>query len=331
MRTLEPHAAAHKDTVVAVGVFDGVHLGHQELLRAASRISRDSGLPLLALTFAPHPRTLTGTPNGYERLLTPPDEKSELFADAGSDYLLVLPFTRELASTPPRIFAGEHLAARCRAKHVVCGFNFTFGYKGAGTPHDLASWGAELGFAVSVVPPLEVRGIAVSSTRIRSALMSGDPGEAWACLGRPYCVTGVVAPGDGRGKKIGVPTSNLALPPDKMLPANGVYAAYARVKVEGIESILTRPAVVNVGTRPTFGGDGVRVEAHIPGFDGDLYGRAMQVLFLERLRNERRFDNAGALLSQVGEDAKLALAACQKARSFTLPVAYDRMLALNLP
>lgn len=325
-------AAATNGTVVALGVFDGVHLGHQELFKEAARQRNSSGLPLVAMTFAPHPRTLTGKPNGYDRLLTPLAEKAALLEDAGADYLLVIPFTRELASTPPRQFAEAYLAGQCRAKHVVCGFNFTFGHKGAGTPEDLVRWGPELGFSVSVVPPFSLGGSTVSSTRVRTALDAGDVPEATTCLGRPYCLYGVVARGDGRGKRIGIPTSNLSVPEDKFLPAIGVYAAVARVKVDSVtgapEAFL---AVANIGTRPTFGGEGVRVEVHIPGFSGDLYGRPMQVFLTEYLREEQKFEDAESLRRQVGLDVGRAAAASGKVPSFTLPGAYDRMLASELP
>ena len=332
MKTIEANEMASESTVVALGVFDGVHLGHQELFHEASSIRQGSGLPVMAMTFHPHPRTLTGSPNGYDCLLTPPGEKAALLADCGSDYFSSLPFTRELAATPPREFVRTYLVEKCRAAHVVCGFNFTFGHKGAGNPRDLSLWGREMGFAVRVVPPFVAGADTVSSTRVRSALASGDVQEAALCLGRPYCLTGRVAPGDGRGRRIGIPTSNLSVQEDKIVPGNGVYAALVRVMVEGVDDgAKERLAVVNVGTRPTFSGEGVRVEAHIPGFSGDLYGRGMQVLFIERLRDERKFDGADSLRAQVEEDVRRALAASQKACSFTLPGAYDRMLALELP
>ncbi|MGE5579182.1 MAG: bifunctional riboflavin kinase/FAD synthetase [Bacillota bacterium] len=328
----EIHRAAATGTVVALGVFDGVHLGHQELFKEAARQRSSSGLPLVAMTFAPHPRTLTGNPNGYDKLLTPLLEKSALLEDAGADYLLVIPFTRELASTPPKQFAEVYLAGQCRAKHVVCGFNFTFGHKGAGTPEDLVQWGREMGFAVSVVPPFSMDDSTVSSTRVRTALDLGRVPDATMCLGRPYCLCGVVDRGDGRGKRIGIPTSNLSVPEDKFLPATGVYAGIARVKADSVTEAPTAfLAVVNIGTRPTFGGCGVRVEVHIPGFSGELYGRPMQVFLTEYLREEQRFEDAASLRKQVRLDIERAAAASGKVPSFTLPGAYDRMLASELP
>ena len=325
---------AGKDTVVALGVFDGVHLGHQTLLREAAKISAQDGLPLVAVTFHPHPRSLTGQTNGYDRLLTPPEEKAALIEDCGATHLVTLPFTKELASTPARNFAVRYLHDTIRAKHVVCGFNFTFGYRGAGTPQDLAEWGRELGFATHIVPPYVAGGEVVSSTRVRAFLEDGDTVAAAQCLGRPHCVWGRVSPGDGRGRRIGTPTSNLAVPEDKLLPADGVYAAWARFVAGGSGQPLRAeesPCVVNIGTRPTFGGSGLRVEVHIPGFSGDLYGRPMQVFFLRRLRDERRFPDASALKAQIEEDIAETLRTYAEGPSFTVPGAYGRMLASELP
>lgn len=363
MRTIQRGSeAAGAGAVAALGVFDGVHLGHRALFREASALRGDAGLPVVAVTFHPHPRTLTGQPDGYDRLLTPPDEKSALIEDESADYLMSVPFTRELASTPPLEFARSFLAGELQARRVVCGFNFTFGYRGAGTPEDLVRWGKDLGFSVTVVPPCEAGGEIVSSTRIRAALAEGDVAGAALCLGRPYCLAGRVTPGDGRGRRIGIPTSNVEIPDGKIVPGNGVYAALARVAVSpgGIavprswKRVLIREhlAVVNVGTRPTFGGEGVRVEAHIPGFDGVLYGQTIQVFFLGRLRDEQEFPGALALRAQVEEDVGEAQAAFGaglsrdrvlsrggaapggapgQGASFTMPGAYDRMLASSLP
>lgn len=335
-----------KGTIAALGVFDGVHLGHLALFSEAASCRARSGLPLVAMTFHPHPRTLTGEPNGYTRLLTPPEEKAALIEDAGAGYLLTVPFTREFASTPPYEFARRFLRDQLHARHVICGFNFTFGFRGAGTPQDLVDWDADLGFSVSVVPAFAAGQSAVSSSMVRAALVDGDVSEAAQCLGRPYCVSGTVVAGEGRGHKIGIPTSNVDVPADKLLPGNGVYAALARVMVsldeaaameaghgsQGSYGIRSSLAVANVGTRPTFDGQGVRLEVHMPGFEGQLYRRVMQVFFLARLRREVKFPSAAALLAQVEEDVRAAREAAQhKGSSFTMPGAYDRMLASSLP
>ncbi len=321
--------------VAAIGVFDGLHLGHQALLLEAKRVGDAARLPVLLMTFHPHPRMLTGNPNGHDMLLTPPEEKAFLAEDSGAAYFLSLNFTKELAATSPADFVRDYLVGGVRAVHVVCGFNFTFGYRGKGTPAALQRWGLEEGFGVTVVPPFEMGGETVSSTRVRDALKAGRVSEAASLLGRPYCLYGRVERGDGRGQRIGFATSNITAPEDKVIPATGVYAAHARFHDEN--GIVSLPSVVNIGTRPTFGGEGVRVECHIPGFDGSLYGKFMQVFFLERIRDERRFPDASSLREQVRSDIMFMQSgmgpegAWRKPASFTVPGGYDRMLQANLP
>jgi len=328
-------AVLPEKVVAAIGVFDGFHLGHQSLLSEAKRVSGLKGYPVLLMTFHPHPRTLTGNSGGYERLLTPRDEKALLAEDFGAAYFLSVDFTRELAATTPAHFVGDYLVKALSVAHVVCGFNFTFGYRGSGTPTELKEWGAELGFGVTVVPPFEVDGETVSSTRIRNALEKGEVSHAARLLGRPYCLHGRVERGDGRGHRIGLPTSNISVPADKVIPGNGVYAAYARFL--GEDGIVSLPSVVNIGTRPTFGGQGVRVECHIPGFQGSLYDREMQVFFVEKIRDEVHFPDASSLREQVLDDIRFLRSgigpegAWLKAHSFTLPGGYDRMLQTHLP
>jgi riboflavin kinase/FMN adenylyltransferase len=321
--------------VAAIGVFDGLHLGHQALLLEAKRVGDAARSPVLLMTFHPHPRMLTGDPEGHDRLLTPQEEKAYLSEDSGVFYFLSLNFSKELAATSPEDFVRDYLVRGVRAAHVVCGFNFSFGYRGKGTPADLQRWGLEEGFGVTVLPPFEMGGETVSSTRVRDALKAGNVSLAASYLGRPYCLYGRVERGDGRGHRIGFATSNITIPEDKVLPATGVYAAYARFYDD--DRIVSLPSVVNIGTRPTFGGEGVRVECHIPGFDGTLYGKFMQVFFLERIRNERRFPDASSLREKVRSDIGFLRSgmgpegAWRKPGSFTLPGGYDRMLQANLP
>ncbi len=316
--------------VAAIGVFDGFHLGHRALLSEAKRVSGLEGYPVLLMTFHPHPRTLTGNSGGHERLLTPREEKAFLAEDFGASYFLSVDFTLSLIHISPDDFVTDYLVQGVGVAHVVCGFNFTFGYKGSGTPGDLKRWGSEQGFGVTVVPPFEMDGEIVSSTRIRNSLEKGEVSHAARLLGRPYCLYGRVERGDGRGRRIGLPTCNISVPDDKLIPGNGVYAAYTRFL--GESGIECHPSVVNIGTRPTFGGKGIRVECHIPGFRGNLYDREMQVFFLEKIRDELHFPDASSLRERVLEDIKFLWSgmgpegAWLKARSFTLPGGYDRML-----
>jgi len=357
-----------QEVIVTIGVFDGVHRGHQELFRQASRIKEEMNIGILVITFFPHPRSLVG--DFEDSFLTPPGEKIALIGDLGVDYYWAIAFTKELSSLMPLAFAEEYLCQKIRTKHVVCGFNFTFGHKGMGKPQDLVKWCRKLGFGVTVVPPYTIKNEIVSSSKIRDYLSRGLVEKAWEYLGRPYCVYGKVTKGNGRGKKIGFPTSNINIPQDKFLPQNGVYAAWVRVAMTDgnqysvdlgrkihrrVKSVLgscvhndrhllkkmrmvTRPAVVNIGTRPTFGGVHTRVEVHIPGFCGNLYGDNMQVFFVKRLREERKFDSWQALRRQIKDDVETAMESLVPNQrsgsddvSFTLVKAYDRIFHANLP
>ncbi|HHW27083.1 MAG TPA: riboflavin biosynthesis protein RibF [Firmicutes bacterium] len=332
MRVIEPtRVEPGTEVIAALGVFDGVHAGHQALLREAVRLKEKLNIPACAVTFHPHPKSVLANSEAPVSLLTPPEEKRELISDLGLDLYWQMDFTRDLAQTPPVDFVRRYLIEAIRVRHVVCGFNFTFGDKGRGKPEDLVKLGNEYGFQVSVIPPFTAGGEVVSSTRIRADLEAGRVGDAWDCLGKPYCVYGTVTRGDGRGRAIGIPTSNVLVQEGKMIPGNGVYAAWVRARcTDGTR--LEGAAVVNVGIRPTFGGNDVRVEVHIPGFSGELYGQKIQVFFVRRLRDERAFVDAGALRIQVQEDVVLALSdprlrpGSGKTPSFTLPEAYDRML-----
>jgi len=280
---------------VAVGNFDGVHRGHQALVAAAVARSRATGGAAVVLTFDPHPARVL-RPQEAPAALTTLAQKEELVAALGIDRLVVVEFDTRLAALSPEAFAREVLQHALGARHVVVGESFRFGRGREGDPRRLEALGASLGFAVEVVPPLLDGGRAISSSRVREALESGDVGEARTLLGRDYFVDGEVVRGDGRGRTIGVPTANLA-PEEQILPANGVYAARCRTGAGAWHA-----AAVNVGERPTFGGGRVRLEAHLLDFEGDLYGARLRVAFHERLRGEQRFDGKDALVAQIRRD-----------------------------
>jgi riboflavin kinase/FMN adenylyltransferase len=280
---------------VAVGNFDGVHRGHQALVAAAVARSRATGGAAVVLTFDPHPARVL-RPQEAPAALTTLAQKEELVAALGIDRLVVVEFDTRLAALSPEAFAREVLQQALGARHVVVGESFRFGRAREGDPRRLEALGASLGFAVEVVPPLLEGGRAISSSRVREALESGDVGEARTLLGRDYFVDGEVVRGDGRGRTIGVPTANLA-PEEQILPANGVYAARCRTGAGAWHA-----AAVNVGERPTFGGGRVRLEAHLLDFEGDLYGARLRMAFHERLRGEQRFDGKDALVAQIRRD-----------------------------
>ncbi len=326
------NADSHKGAVLALGVFDGVHLGHQALFKEAIDVSRKLGVSSMAATFHPHPKTLVAGFDSSKSLLTPAEEKMALIEHSGLDYFWPISFTKQLADTSPEDFVADYLAGVIGARHVVCGFNFSFGKGGMGKAEQLLDLGPKYGFTVSVVSPVEVGREVVSSTRIRRCLDDGSLREAWDCLTRPYCVYGTVKRGDGRGKTIGLPTCNLDLPKVKALPGKGVYSALARAidpKGQTGHEILEKPSVVNIGTRPTFNGQDIRVEVHIPGFRGDLYGEKLQVFLTGKIRDEKAFQSGAHLREQVQKDILAAVS--EPWDSFTVPKVYDKMLSLKVP
>lgn len=284
---------------VTVGNFDGVHLGHRELVARTVSEARGAGGTAVVLTFDPHPARLL-TPGRAPRELTTLPQKEELLAGLGMDRLAVVPFTRELAALPADVFVREVLVGTLGARIVVVGESFRFGHRKQGDVALLKALGGELGFAVRALAPVLQGGEPVSSSRVREALRAGDVRAARALLGRPHFVDGLVVRGDGRGRTIGVPTANLA-PENEVVPARGVYAGRCRL-ADGAE----RLALVNVGRRPTFGGGRMTVEAHLLGFDGELHGARVRLSFEERLRGERRFAGQEALVTQIRRDAERA-------------------------
>ena len=283
---------------VTIGNFDGVHRGHQTLVAASVEEARRSGGTACALTFDPHPaRVLDAARAGPA--LTTLEQKAELMAALGLDALVVVPFDAPRAGQDAESFVREVLAGALHARTVVVGTAFRFGHGRAGDAALLSSIGAALGFRVLPVPPVEHDGQPISSTRIRRVLADGQVDEAAALLGRWFFVDGTVDRGEGRGRTIGIPTANLDVI-NEALPARGVYAGWCRLL--GAEGAPRWPAVVNVGQRPTFAGRHVTVEAHLLDRDQDLYGRHMRLEFAVRLRDERAFDGAEALVAQIRRD-----------------------------
>jgi len=253
-----------------------------------------TGNVAVAITFDPHPATTLG----YDPppLLTTVEQRAELLAALGLDVVLVLPFTLATARTPATDFI-ETLMHHLRLAELWGGPDFTLGHRREGNISFLRCLGAERGFAVRIVEPVEWEGALVSSSRVRAALRTGDVPQATGCLGRPYRLAGVVVRGDGRGHSIGVPTANISPPPERLVPANGIYACLAHTKHLG-----THPAVINIGTRPTFPGHTLAVEAHLLDFDADLYDQVLALNFIARLRDERAFPTVNALVEQIHDD-----------------------------
>jgi riboflavin kinase / FMN adenylyltransferase len=268
---------------VAVGEFDGVHLGHREVIRGSDTV----------LTFEPHPRTVVA-PDSAPKLLMSLDTKADLIAGLGVQELVVIPFDGSFAAQSPEEFIERELVERLGAERVSVGENFRFGHRARGDAKLLAAQDA---FETRVARLVELDGEIISSTHIRGLVSAGDVAAAARFLGAPFQIRGSVAHGDKRGRTLGYPTANLVPDPRLVVPDHGVYAC--RAFVGGEEHV----AAVNVGVRPTFKtGRGLLVEAFLVDFEGDLYGDPLRLDFIERLRGERRFDSVDALVEQMGRD-----------------------------
>jgi riboflavin kinase / FMN adenylyltransferase len=278
---------------VAIGVFDGVHVGHRRVIDGADTV----------LTFEPHPLRVLH-PDAAPKLIMPFEIKRDVIEGLGVEELIVISFDDEFSSIAPEDFCSRILVEALGAKSVSVGENFRFGAKARGDPQMLASRDE---FETRVVPLVEVDGEIVSSTRVRSLVAAGEVEAATRCLGAPFLLEGTVVEGDERGRKLGFPTANIVPSDDLVSPGHGVYAAFA----DG------RPAAVNVGVRPTFEtGRGLLVEAYLIDFDGDLYGRTLRIAFISRLRGERRFAGVEELIAQMHRDVEAARELCA---SFTPP------------
>ncbi len=282
-------------SVVTVGVFDGVHRGHQQLIDRAVAVARDRDLPSVLVTFDPHPAELV-RPGSHPAQLTTLRRRADLAAELGIDAVCVLPFTPELLRTEPAAFAHHVLVERLHAAAVVVGENFRFGHRGAGDVALLTELGQRFGFAVEGLGLTGDDGVTFSSTYIRACIDAGDVVAAAAALGRPHRVEGVVVHGARRGRDLGFPTANIASAPHTALPADGVYAG--RFAIGG----RLLPAAISVGTNPTFSGRVRTVEAYVLDVSEDFYGHAVAVDLVARLRGQEHYDDVDALIAQMHAD-----------------------------
>ena len=284
--------------VVAIGFFDGVHLGHGALLQRARQVADRLGLPAAALTFDRHPSALLG--GEPVPLINTAEERAELMRRLyGIDQVLFCRFDRAMMEMPWRTYVSEYLRQELGAVHVVCGHDHRFGWRGEGNPARLQQACTQLGMGCDVVQRVELHGQTVSSTLIRSLLRTGQIREANAFLGHPHCLTGTVVHGRQLGRRLGTPTANVLLPDGVLAPAFGVYAT--AVAFGG----RRYPAVTNVGVRPTVdAGDQVTVEPWLLDFEGNLYGKSIRVEFLEFLRPERKFPSLEALRAAILQNAE---------------------------
>ncbi|PYT10710.1 MAG: riboflavin biosynthesis protein RibF [Acidobacteria bacterium] len=287
-----------KAPVATVGNFDGLHRGHQAIVDTVLNRARETGGSSLVVTFDPHPLKVLA-PERAPRMLTTRKQKLALIEAAGIEFLLILPFTIELAEVSAERFVREHLAEGLGVSEVYVGANFNFGRGRAGTADLLVSLCGELGIRAAQVGEVLYLDSPVSSSRIRRALQAGEVELARELLGRPYVLAGMVIHGESRGVALGFPTANLASEND-LVPQDGVYVS------EAVLDGAARPAVTNIGSRPTFEGAAYAIETHILDFPGDLYGRPMEVRLLARLRPELKFASPAALVEQVRRDVQRA-------------------------
>ena len=284
-------------SVVCIGFFDGVHRGHQTIIKRAVRVAEQSGLRSVVVTFDRHPMEVVN-PGSQPKLLMTLARRAKTLAQQGVDLVVVVPFDDTLRHLSPEGFVDHVLVEPLQARRVVVGGNFRFGHRARGDVSTLNDLGPTHGFTAEAVTLLELDGVVISSTVIRSAIDAGDVEYASRLLGRPPAVEGVVVRGDQRGKGLGYPTANLQLSRRAAVPAKGIYAGGFMFPDGTVE-----PCVTNVGVNPTFGGQELRVEAHLLNYDGDLYGLEAQVDFRHRLRDEEKFESVEALVAQIDLDA----------------------------
>jgi len=312
IRGLQSYPPDAPPSVVALGIFDGIHLAHQRILDLATGRAQSLGASAVACTFDPHPLQVL-RPGQAPEPITTLGERLELIAGRGIDATVVIPFTLEFSRVEPEAFVEDVLLGTLKAREIVVGYNHTFGRGARGDARLLQTLAAQRGFVAHVIPPLAVGGTPVSSSAIREALRSGDVAAVRRLLGRPLSLHGVVVRGAGRGRQLGFPTANIR--PDRpLLLAAGVYAGYAEI-AGGREEAGGRSSpdpgsahkcVVNVGYRPTFGEDQYWIEAYLIDFSGDLYERSIRVSLVERIRGERKLPDVDALVKQIRSDVETA-------------------------
>ncbi|MEG1524062.1 MAG: bifunctional riboflavin kinase/FAD synthetase [Clostridia bacterium] len=285
-----------EEAVVALGMFDGMHLGHRALIRRTVDNAAQLHVLPAVCTFSNHPMEVLG---GQTRLLSTPEEREMILRGLGAEDVWMTPFTKNLSLMSPVTFI-EMLMDKWKLAGIVVGFNYTFGDHGRGTPSTLAELGKTYGFMVDVVQPVLFMGEPVSSTRIRNALEAGKVQMAEKMLLHPYAMSGIVIENKRIGRRIGFPTANIAISDNRVIPACGVYATDAAVDGKQYR------AVTNIGTNPTVGGAHLTVETHLIDFEGNLYGRTLAISFLEYLRGEKRFDSMDLLKMQIVSDVDRA-------------------------
>lgn len=291
-----------EETVVALGNFDGVHRGHQEIISRTVKSAEAAGYKSAVFTFSNHPKNLMSGGNAVKNILYP-EEKAKIIEELGIDYMFNIPFDRSILTMEPVQFIDQLLLQTFRMRQAYCGFNYHFGYKAAGSAELLMKEGMKKGFGIHIQEPFKIDGNLVSSTFIRGLIQDGKVDQCEKYMGRLYAIGGEVVVGNRLGRTIGFPTSNIMIDETMVTPPNGVYVTYC------LYNGVRYPSVTNVGVKPTIGTYKKNVETHIFNFDKELYGKKIRVEFLEKTRDERKFDSVEALSKQITED-------CITARSY---------------
>ena len=288
-------------TAVALGNFDGVHVGHQALIREAVSKAKETGCKSCVFTFSTHPKNLIPGTKEVKNIIYP-EEKAALLEKMGIDYMVHVPFVKEIMTMSPERFVKELLVDKMHAQEVICGFNYRFGFKGAGDTKELRILGAQYGFHVNEMKAVSIDGDIVSSTLIRNMIKAGEMEECARYLGRNYDIGGEVVVGNKLGRTLGFPTSNIMIDETMVTPPNGVYVTYC------IYNGIKYPSVTNVGVKPTIGTFKKNMETHIFNFNKELYVKMIKVEFVKKTRDEVKFNNIEELSAQIDRDCREAKA-----------------------
>lgn len=298
IRDLDTISEDLKGAIVTIGNFDGVHLGHREIFRKIVREAEETHKKSIVITFDPHPQKIIHPERRPFFLLTPLQEKLDLIASCGVDAVIMIAFSTEFAQVTAGEFVEDLLWKRLHLSKLLVGYDYVFGKGKGGNAQFLKASGERLGFQVEEIGVVKTDGLIASSTNIRLSILAGNVSLAAEMLGRPYSVSGVIVKGYRRGTEIGYPTANIKS--EKVIPATGVYAIIAELEGRRHEG------VINIGNNPTFGNEETSVEVHLLDFEGDIYGKDITILFIERLRDEKKFKGPAELVRQIKRDIEKA-------------------------
>ncbi len=308
-QSIDSYAVSERKTVITIGTFDGVHIGHQKIIEQLNMLKSGKDEVSMILTFFPHPRRVLDQSNDI-KMLTTLDEKIDLLSDFGLDELIVEPFTQEFSRLSALEFVRDILVNKLHLRKLVIGYDHHFGRNREGNFEQLTEYGQLYGFEVVEIPAQEISEVSVSSTKIRKAIEKGDMDTANSYLGYPYRLTGEIVKGQGLGRKLKFPTVNLKVAEDyKLIPMKGVYAVRTVISDKVVFGMM------NIGFRPTVGGSGRTIEVHLLDFEGDLYGASLQVDVLARLRDEIKFESVEGLSEQLRKDEAVTRSVLSKIHS----------------